>query len=281
MSKISIIISQEYRNRVAKKSFLLITFLMPLLFAGVITVPVWLAGIDNDEEKIVAVVDHTGLYNDFFLNLNTDMCTFRVLDGSADTDSLRLSAKSDYRAVIIISDNLAEKPDAISMFSDKQVPGEIRRYVKSSLEDYIEHEILTSYNIPGLEQMIADARTEIKVSTYKWSDDGKESTSDADVAKIVGMLTTMLIYMFIFISGSQVMSSVVQEKSNRIVEVMICSVKPWELMWGKIISVALVCLTQIALWIVMTIVIISVISGIAGIDMSTLNQPDTMNMTAI
>lgn len=277
MSKISIIISQEYRNRVAKKSFLLITFLMPLLFAGVITVPVWLAGIDNDEEKIVAVVDHTGLYNGFFLNRNTDLCTFRVLDGSADTDSLRLSAKSDYRAVIIISDNLAEKPDAISMFSDKQVPGEIRRYVKSSLEDYIEHETLTSYNIPGLEQMIADARPEIKVSTYKWSDDGKESTSDADVAKIVGMLTTMLIYMFIFISGSQVMSSVVQEKSNRIVEVMICSVKPWELMWGKIISVALVCLTQIALWIVMTIVIISVISGIAGIDMSTLNQPDTMS----
>lgn len=277
MSKISVIISQEYRNRVAKKSFLLVTFLMPVLFAAIITVPMLLANIDNeDENKTVAVVDHSGLYNEFFRTHQTDVCTFDVLDGNADTDSLRAAAKNDYRAVVMISDNLADNPSAIAIYSDKQVPGEIRRHIENALENHIEHTTLESYNIPGLEQMIADAKTEISISTYKWGDDGKESTSDSDIATMVGMFATMLIYMFIFISGSQIMSSVVQEKSNRIVEVMICSVKPWELMWGKIISVALVCLTQIALWVVMTGVIMTVVTGMAGIDMSALSRPEAM-----
>lgn len=87
--------------------------------------------------------------------------------------------------------------------------------------------------------MIADARTTIGVSTYKWDEDGKENSSNTDIATAIGMFATMLIYMFIFISGSQVMSAVIQEKSNRIMEVMVCTVKPWQLMWGKIIAVAL------------------------------------------
>ena len=104
------------------------------------------------------------------------------------------------------------------------------------------------------------------------------SGEDSDIASIVGILATMLIYMFIFVSGSQVMSSVVQEKVNRIVEVMVCSVRPWELMWGKIIAVGLTCLTQMALWAVLTLLIVGVAMGVMGIDMLELQEVQATGM---
>jgi ABC-2 type transport system permease protein len=155
------------------------------------------------------------------------------------------------------------------IYSQKQFPSSIRRFIESVLEDYVETQTLASYNIPKLKEMIDDARVDVRAKTYKLSDEGV-TTSDSDIASIVGILATMLIYMFIFVSGSQVMNSVVQEKVNRIVEVMVCSVKPWELMWGKIIAVGLTCLTQMGLWAVLTMMIVGVAMGVMGIDMSGL-----------
>jgi ABC-2 type transport system permease protein len=132
--------------------------------------------------------------------------------------------------------------------------------------DYVEEQTLASYNIPKLKEMIEDARVDVKATTYKLSEEGV-TTSDSDIASIVGILATMLIYMFIFVSGSQVMNSVVQEKVNRIVEVMVCSVRPWELMWGKIIAVGLTCLTQMALWVVLTMMIVGVAMGVMDISL--------------
>lgn len=274
MNKISIVISQEYRNRVAKKSFILLTFLTPILLAALIFVPLWLASIDDDEQRTIAVVDHTALYTDFFRTLSTDICTFHVID-TVDTTRTDIQFP-DYRhgsdMLLIISDDLARHPSAISIYGEKQVPNEVRRYVERELSDYIESAKLRAYNIPGIEQMIADAKTSVSVSTYKWDDQGRESSSNADVAMVVGMFATLLIYMFIFISGSQVMNAVVEEKANRIVEVMVCSIKPWQLMWGKVIAVALTCLTQMALWVIMTGIIVVALTGIVGIDLAALQQ---------
>ncbi|MGM9806028.1 MAG: ABC transporter permease [Candidatus Aphodosoma sp.] len=270
MNKISIIISQEYKNRVAKKSFILLTFLMPVLLAAVIFVPLWLASFDDDEERVLAVVDRTGLYGGFFRSLETDVCRFDVVEDADAVDT------EDYRRnsvmLLTINDDLARNGNAVSIYSAKQVPNEVRRYVERELSDYVEHTKLEAYNIPGIEQMIADAQTSISVSTYKWDDDGHENSSDADIAMIIGMIATFVIYMFIFVSGSQVMSAVVDEKANRIVEVMVCSVKPWQLMWGKIIAVALTCLTQVVLWIVMTGALVAVFSGVVGIDMGSMQD---------
>lgn len=121
MSKIGIIISQEYRNRVAKKSFILLTFLMPLLMAAVIFVPVWLASIDSDEERTVVVVDQTGLYADFFGGLKTDVCSFDVVREvtPADTDPANYRGKETM--VLLVSGDLKTNPSAIALYSDKQV----------------------------------------------------------------------------------------------------------------------------------------------------------------
>ncbi len=272
MSKIGLIISQEYRNRVAKKSFLLMTFLTPILMAALIVTPIFLASIKDDEERVVAVVDETGLYEEFFEGLVCEDCSFEVIKeqgAESKEQGIILNSQfsilnSQYSAFVIISDDLSVKPNALTMYSQKQVPSSIRRFIESSLEDYIEEQTLMSYNIPKLKEMISEAKVDVKVTTYKLSDDGV-TTSDSDIASVIGMLTTMLIYMFIFVSGAQVMNSIVQEKVNRIVEVMVCSVRPWELMWGKIIAVGLTCLTQMALWVVLTLLIVGVAMGVMDI----------------
>lgn len=271
MSKIGLIISREYRNRVVKKSFLWMTFLTPVLMAALIVVPIWLASIKDDEERVVAVVDQTGLYVELFETLKSDECSFEVLREQGVGNDFEFSDfssqfSSDYMAFVIISDDLAVNANAVTIYSQKQVPSSIRRFIESSLVDYVEEQTLASYNIPKLKEMIEDARVDVKATTYKLSEEGV-TTSDSDIASIVGILATMLIYMFIFVSGSQVMNSVVQEKVNRIVEVMVCSVRPWELMWGKIIAVGLTCLTQMALWVVLTMMIVGVAMGVMDISL--------------
>lgn len=279
MSKIGLIISREYRNRVAKKSFLLMTFLTPVLMAALFVVPIWLASIKDDEERVVAVVDQTGLYVDFFEDLWCEDCSFEVVDEAPELslDNSIFPEKSDYIAFVIIDDDLSVNRNAMTIYSQKQFPSSIRRFMESSLEDYIEAQTLASYNIPKLEEMIEDAKVNVKATTYKMSEEGV-TTSDSDIASIVGIVATMLIYMFIFVSGSQVMNSVVQEKVNRIVEVMVCSVRPWELMWGKIIAVGLTCLTQMALWAVLTMMIVGVAMGVMGIDMLELQGTQATGM---
>ena len=274
MSKIGLIISREYRNRVVKKSFLWMTFLTPVLMAALIVVPIWLASIKDDEDRVVAVVDQTGLYVGLFETLKSDECRFEVVREQGAGNDFQVSDFSsqfsaDYLAVVVIADDLAMRANAVTIYSQKQFPSSIRRFIESALEDYVEEQKLASYNIPMLKEMIEDARVDVRVTTYKLSEEGV-TTSDSDIASIVGILATMLIYMFIFVSGSQVMNSVVQEKVNRIVEVMVCSVRPWELMWGKIIAVGLTCLTQMALWAVLTMMIVGMAMGVMGIDMSGL-----------
>ncbi len=294
MSKIGLIISQEYRNRVAKKSFLLMTFLTPILMAALIVTPIFLASIKDDEERVVAVVDETGLYEEFFEGLVSEDCSFEVIKeqiigskeqemgGDVQLSTFNSQLSTDYSAFVIISDDLSVKPNALTMYSQKQVPSSIRRFIESSLEDYIEEQTLASYNIPKLKEMIRDAKVDVKVTTYKLSEDGV-TTSDSDIASVIGMLTTMLIYMFIFVSGAQVMNSIVQEKVNRIVEVMVCSVRPWELMWGKIIAVGLTCLTQMALWVVLTLLIVGVAMGVMDIPLesSQLAMPNAQQLADV
>ncbi len=301
MSKIGLIISQEYRNRVAKKSFLLMTFLTPILMAALIVTPIFLASIKDDEERVVAVVDETGLYEEFFEGLVSEDCSFEVIKeqgvgnkeqgtgnkeqgigGDLQFSTFNSQLSTDYSAFVIISDDLSVKPNALTMYSQKQVPSSIRRFIESSLEDYIEEQTLASYNIPKLKEMIRDAKVDVKVTTYKLSEDGV-TTSDSDIASVIGMLTTMLIYMFIFVSGAQVMNSIVQEKVNRIVEVMVCSVRPWELMWGKIIAVGLTCLTQMALWVVLTLLIVGVAMGVMDIPLesSQLAMPNAQQLADV
>ena len=261
MSKIGLVIAQEYKNRVAKKSFLVLTLLMPLLFVALIFTPIWLATLKDGEMKLVAVVDQTGKYESVFTD--NDAYNFELI--GEPIDSLRTSEKrSDYEAIVVISNDLATTPEAVTIYSEKQVNIELKNFIEQGLSSFVEKEKLLSHNIPNIQEIIDESQANVHVNTIKWSEDGSEEISSSEVAIGIGMVFTMLIYMFIFVYGAQVMSSVVQEKTNRIVEVLICSVKPFELMMGKIISIALVGLTQFGIWLLLTIGLVVVAGQFLG-----------------
>lgn len=253
MNKIGLIIQREYLNRVSKKSFLLLTFLTPFLFAALVFVPLWLSTIKGDDIRQVAVIDATGKY----APLLEDTEEYHFIQGDQSLEQYQQSKDKEIFAILNITADLLENPGAATLYSEKQVPVELSRHVNRTLRKQLEEEKLASFNIPNLKEIIQESKITFEVQTIKWSEDGKESASSATVASIIGMVFTVIIYMFIMIYGAMVMQGVMEEKTNRIVEVMISSVRPFDLMMGKIIGIGFVGLTQVFLWGIITTVLVT------------------------
>ncbi|MEG1749990.1 MAG: ABC transporter permease [Tannerellaceae bacterium] len=244
MNKIGLIIKREYLRRVSKKSFILLTFLTPFLFVAMIFVPLWLATLKGDEVRNVAVIDATGKYAPLF----EDTESFHFLHSEKTLEDYRNNPDKNIFAFLNISADLLQDPQAATLYSEKQVPGELSRLVNQILTKQMETEKMASFNIPNLKEIINESHIDFNIQTIKWSEDGSENASSAMVASVVGMVFTMIVYMFIMIYGAMVMQGVMEEKTNRIIEVMISSVKPFDLMMGKIIGIGFVGLTQVFLW---------------------------------
>lgn len=261
MSKISLIIEREYLTRVRKKSFIIMSILGPILFAAMMVIPAWLASLEDDETKIIAVIDETGLYSEQISD--TPLLKFEFLNNQNEQKVRQNFSESGYYAFLVISDNLLEKPDAISLYSDSQITMDVKDHVRRSLIQYLKESKLTSYDISGLDKIIDDLENiDLKISTVKIGDDGTEKQSSAELTMIISMAFAFISYMFIFIYGAQVMRGVMEEKTSRIVEVIVSSVKPFQLMMGKIIGLALVALTQILLWVVLTMLIVTGVKSV-------------------
>ncbi len=248
MSKIPLIIESEYMSRVRKKSFLVMTLLTPVLMVLLCCIPAALTLFDNSEMRHVTVVDQTGLYEDVFVN--DDEYTYTYLNTETTTEQMR--GDEEPYAYIVITDNLLHKPDAMTIYSHRQTTASFEMDVENRMEDYLHDIKLASFDIPNLQQIIDESNVRIDVSSIRFDKEGDTQTS-AGLATAVGMISTFLIYIFLFAYGGMVMNSVMQEKTNRIVEVMVSSVKPFDLMIGKIISVGLVGLTQIGIWVLLII----------------------------
>lgn len=253
MNKTLIIIQREFTTRVKKKSFILLTVLMPFVFAALIFVPLWLSSLNDGEQKTVNIVDRTGHYLAAF---KSD-AAYRFVPCAEDSASY-YADDSGVEAVVIISDDLAKNPKAVTICSPKAVSAELLNYVETTLNDQVRRDKLEAYNVPELEQIIDDVQTDFSVSTVIRTADGATSTSSTGVAMSAGFVFTFLIYMFVMTYGGMVMQSVMEEKTNRIVELMVSSVKPFQLMMGKIIGVALVGFLQLLIWGVMLAVLLTV-----------------------
>lgn len=243
MNKIKLVIKREYLYRVRKKSFILLTFLTPLLMVGMIFLPLWLASFKGEKMNI-AIIDQTGKYAPLFKN--TDNYIFH--NANQSLDAYRASENKELFAVLSITGDLLVDPGAAALYSEKQIPGDLSLLVNQTLTKQIERDKLASFKIPDLQSIIEKSRVNFNISTYKWSKDGKESSSSTAIAQFIGLISTFAIYMFIMLYGSMVMQGVTEEKTNRIVEIMVSSVRPIDLMIGKIIGVGLVGITQIFLW---------------------------------
>ena len=244
MNKIGIVIKREYMTRVRKKSFIILTLLMPALIVAMIVGIFFMSSIKDKQAKVIVVSDETGEY--FPLLKSNDQYSFvEAQKGFAD---FRKNSDESVYANLIITDDLLKNPDAITLYSHKQVVAGLEIAIASQLNDYLSNKKLESYQIPNLKNIIADSKIDLKIKTVKTNEEGKETQTSAEFASSIGMIFTMLIYMFIFMYGAMVMQGVMEEKTNRIVEVIVSSVKPFELMMGKLIGIGLVGLTQFGIW---------------------------------
>lgn len=276
MNKIGLIIKREYLRRVSKKSFILLTLLTPFLFAALVFVPLWLSTIKGDEVRNIAIIDTTGKYAQLFENNES----FHFVHSNKTLDDYRQNSDKEIFAFLSITDDLQTNPKGATLYSEKQVPVELSRLVNQTLSKQLESEKLASFNIPNLKEIIKESKINFNVQTIKWSEDGKESTSSATVASVIGMVFTFIIYMFIMMYGAMVMQGVMEEKTNRIIEVMISSVRPFDLMMGKIIGIGFVGLTQVFLWGIITAILVGLggfmFSG--GVDVASLQGGPQMGM---
>ena len=259
MKKVGIIIKREYNTRVKKKSFIILTLLMPVLFAAVTILPTYLATMNDTEERTVAVYDGSGI---FLGRLESSEYTKFHFIPKEDYDKLRDNLKeSNYYALLAIPPNVINTNN-VQLFSEKNIPFDLKNQIDRNLSSIVEKdkrsELLKQAAVPDLEQKLEAARTNIHVNTIRVGDKGEEHKSSTEIAMVLGYIFGFMIYIFIFIYGTMVMRGVMEEKQNRIVEVIISSVKPFELMMGKIVGIALVGLTQFAIWVVLFIGIFNV-----------------------
>lgn len=262
-----IVIQREFMTRVSKKSFVILTILMPFIFAALIVVPLWLSGIKDDTQRTVVVVDQTGHYLASF----KDDKSYRFVPAAAILPEHR-SDTTEVEAVVSIEGDLSKDPKAVKIYSRKEVSADLLTYVTGTLNEQVRRDKLQAYDVQGLEQIIDDVQSTLEISTVKWNDEGEESSSNTHIAIAAGFLFTFLIYMFVMSYGGMVMQSVMEEKTNRIVELMVSSIKPFQLMMGKIVGVALVGFAQLLIWGVMLTVILAVCSMAFGWDLSAMNE---------
>lgn len=280
MNKILIIIQREFLKRVRTKGFIILTITMPFIMAALVFVPLWLSSIENDEQQKVAVIDPTGVYAKA---LKTSK-SFAFSAQPVITEEMR-SEDSPYDAVVAISGDLVKNNGKVTIYSHKEIPGNLLDYIQSKLNETVQKQKLEATGIAGLDKIIDDVQRDVNMKTVKWSKEGDEQASSTYVAIIVGGIFTLLIYIFVITYGGMVMQSVIEEKTNRIVELLVSSVKPFQLMMGKIIGVMLVGIAQMTLWGVMLSIIMTVASvgfGVSQAQSIAAGQPmpsPTMNMS--
>lgn len=258
MNKISVIIKREYLTRVRKKSFIIMTILAPILMAALIIVPTLLMlNHDEDFKKIAVIEDGTDLFKNVIKNTKT--VEFVYLEDTDINDIKHSFEQAGYYGVLYISPEIVNVPDAIQLISRKQPPIGLLEHIENSLEKEIEKQKLMSFRIENLDDIIKKIETRVSIQTIKIDDSGKIRETSTGIAMALAYVGGFLMYMLVFIFGAQVMRGVIEEKTSRVVEVIISSVKPVQLMMGKIIGIALVGLTQFMIWVFLTIAIANVI----------------------
>jgi len=257
MNKIPLILKREYLTRVKKKSFIIMTIVGPVLMAAMFIVPIWFATMDDDSKKIIEVYDESGFYKDAFENTETLSFEFtEEKDAQKRKDDFMISGKY---ALLTLSDTTTNE---FSLYSEKSPDLSVKDQIVSKLERFIEEKNFKKLGIK--KEDIDSAKEEIVLDTYTITEEG-EKKSSAELTLAIGFIAAIIIYMFIFMYGVQVMRGVIEEKVNRVVEVLISSVKPFQLMAGKILGIAMVALTQFVLWAVLTGIIVGIASLFMGI----------------
>lgn len=260
MNKLSLIIAREYMSIVGRKSFIIMTLAMPLLFVVIAAIPVAMTYFNDkgSDTQQIAVIDDTGRYAAALHS--DDMYNFVTLKGDTITDARSFydNASGSIDVMVIIPRDV-DSTGVVNIYSEGTITPALVSMIRNTLTDTIEASHLAEMGIPNLQQMVDQAHVDVDVRSIKWSEAGEQESS-TDAAMILGLILSIITYSFVLMYGGMIMNSVIEEKTNRIVEVVVSSCRPFQLMLGKIIGVGLVGLTQIAIW----IILLSIVGAIAG-----------------
>lgn len=245
MSNVSIIIQREFNERVRKKSFIISTILMPVLMIVLMIAPALIMEYSRGEQKTIAVIDDSGLVAPQ-LQSNEEL---RFEPTDLTTEEARRSL-TDRFGVLYIGSDILENPSDVKLYANASSSLSIESNITGQIEDILEAEKLKAYHIDNLQQILDEVKTTVTLQTFR-NDKSQEAESQAQsstVATAAGYILGFVLYMFLLIYGSMVMQSVIEEKNNRVLEVVVSSVRPFDLMLGKILGVALVAVVQVLIW---------------------------------
>ena len=247
MNKILLIIQREYITRVLKKSFWISSLLAPVLITAIYAIPIWLAMKDK-EVKRVEILDLSGLWKKSDL---VDKEVAFVFTSGKEQELKMAFASKGFDAFVAIPEDVLVNPKGVHIYSAKNIGMSLKESVEKLIQNKVRQELLLKAGISS--QIYESTQVDIDSKTITVSNDGKETSSSSGGAMILAGIMGFVLYFTLLLYGSQVMNGVIEEKSSRIIEVIISSVKPYQLLLGKIIGVGLVGLTQFLLWIVLTI----------------------------
>lgn len=258
MHKILLILKREYTTRVQKKSFIFLTLLMPILMAALIILPAYFASMGDEQTRTIGVYDGSAV---FLGRLeNSEFTKFRFIPRVEFESSKSDIKNSNYYALVDIEPNFLNTK-TVQVLSANNIAFDLKSQIRDKIQGVIEKdkmaEVVRKTAIPDLEKKLAATKTHINVETIKVGDGGVVEKSSTEIGMVLGYIFGFMIYLFIFIYGTMVMQGVMEEKQSRIVEVIISSVRPFQLMMGKIVGIALVGLTQFALWVILGIAILT------------------------
>ena len=245
MNKIGIIIAREYNERVRKKSFIITTILMPIFMLGLMAAPTLMMLFATGETKTLQVIDQSGIIAGQLEG--SDEIIFEQVATSLD----EARANQEIFGVLWIGEDIVKNPSNVKLYTNSSSSMSIEESIASQMEKIIERERLKLYDIENLEQIMHDVKASVSLTTFRndLAEEGEaEEATSSTIAYLLGLVLGMMLYMFLIIYGSMVMTSVIGEKGGRVLDVLVSSVSPFQLMLGKILGVAAVAVTQIALW---------------------------------
>lgn len=266
MDKLWLVLQREFTSRVKKKSFLLTTILVPLVFPAIFGVIIYFMKKEDDnvKQQVIQVLDESGKFD----TTSVEKYSFQPVSGDLETLKVAFNESDDYGLLYIPEFDL-DSPEGFVLYAKSNPNFSTMNSIENKIETSIREEKIKTYEVD--KEILDKLKTNIDLKSLNISE-GEEKETDAGISFGIGYITGFLIYIFMFAYGGQVMQGVIEEKSSKIVEVIVSTVKPFQLMMGKILGVASVGLFQVIIWVVLMGTLFTVVTGILGLEMPQSDQ---------
>lgn len=256
MKNIGIIIGREYRERVFKKSFILTTIVVPILLLALCAAPTLLMNMSSSEVRTVIVVDQSGVIAG---NLVPDKETEFIVSERTLQEELVSTLEKEQFGVLWIGPDIMTDTKNIALYTNRSSSVIFEEQIAHQVEKIIEDRRLEERNLGNVKEILEQIKAKVSLTTYRNDKDKDTAASSAAASSIVGMVLGFILYFFLAVYGSIVMQSIIEEKNSRVLDVMVSTVKPFDLMMGKILGIASVAATQIIIWGALIVLLSSVI----------------------